>query len=219
MTNRALNDLAVANRALNDRAMSNRTLANRAMSNRTLANRAPGNRTLTNRAMSDRASANRALSSRALGSRALGNLTLSDRALHDRALGDRLVGGRGRGCRLRGGPEAVEFVLHGLDPVAGGAGGGGDLVAEVAAEGVHLGGDAVLDVHFVQDRVGADQHGRADEDDADRGEQYRETGRSGAAGDEHDEGRDRGEADAGPDQPGEQAWALLHLGVPVRHGG
>ncbi|AGZ46537.1 hypothetical protein AFR_41415 [Actinoplanes friuliensis DSM 7358] len=94
-----------------------------------------------------------------------------------------------------------------------------DLFADFLAQVTDLGRDPVLDVHAVQDGVVTDQHGGADQDDADGDEQDREADGVVAAADQHDDGGDRGQADAGPDQGREEAGGVRRLGVPVRHGG
>jgi hypothetical protein len=90
----------------------------------------------------------------------------------------------------------------------------GDLLPELVAHRR----DLVLDVHLEQHRVVADQQRGADQDDADRDEQHGEANRAVAAAEQRDEGGDRGQADAGPDQHREEAGVVRPLGVPVRHG-
>jgi len=118
---------------------------------------------------------------------------------------------RGRGA---GRAHPGHLVLQHLDPVARRAAARGDLLLEFAAQ--HF--DLFSDVRPRRHRVVADQQRGADQDDADRREQHREADGVVAAGEQHDECGDRGQADAGPDQHREEAGVLRRLGVPVRHG-
>jgi hypothetical protein len=115
--------------------------------------------------------------------------------------------------------QSPELLLQRLHPLLRGPGRGRELGPQRSPQPVQLGRDAVLDVHPMQHRIAADQARRADQHDAHGDEDDREPDRAVAAAEQHHNGRDRGEPEAGPDESAEQPRVLRRRVIAVvRHG-